>query len=187
MLTLVGCTDRGFALEKLQMQGQGEELDMDNVTLRAFSKDDIAWSVARHGALYAEAEGFDASFAPLVRDILQAFFKDHDPAREKGWVAEANGVRLGSIFCVTATQDTAKLRLFLLEPQARGKGVGRLLLQTCVGFARDAGYEAMTLWTHESHRAACALYAATGWSLTHSKPVHSFGVDLVEQQWDITF
>ena len=160
---------------------------MSVVTLREFSADDIDWSVSRHGALYADAEGFDATFAPLVRDILEAFFEGHDPVREKGWVAEAGGARLGSIFCVAATEDIAKLRLFLLEPEARGQGVGRLLLQTCMGFAKGAGYQAMTLWTHESHRAACALYAANGWSLTASKPVHSFGVDLVEQQWDITF
>jgi GNAT superfamily N-acetyltransferase len=81
--------------------------------------------------------------------------------------------------------DTAKLRLFLLEPRARGIGLGRLLLETCTGFARGAGYRRMTLWTHESHRAACALYAKAGFACTRSEPVRSFGVDLVEQEWSL--
>ncbi|MCV2891378.1 GNAT family N-acetyltransferase [Ruegeria aquimaris] len=159
---------------------------MDSVTLRPFRADDTLWLVERHGTLYAEAEGFDDSFAPLVAEILGAFIADHDPTCERGWIAEEAGQRLGSIFCVRLDETTAKLRLFLLVPEARGRGLGRRLLDTCMGFARDKGYTQMQLWTHESHRAACALYAATGWQLTDSKPVHSFGVDLVEQTWKIT-
>lgn len=159
---------------------------MDSVTLRPFRADDAPWLVERHGTLYAEAEGFDDSFAPLVAEILEAFVADHDPTRERGWIAEAAGQRLGSIFCVRLNETTAKLRLFLLVPEARGKGLGRRLLEACMGFARAAGYRDMQLWTHESHRAACALYASAGWYLTDSKPVQSFGVDLVEQTWKIT-
>ncbi|WP_343231137.1 GNAT family N-acetyltransferase [Thalassovita aquimarina] len=100
-------------------------------------------------------------------------------------MAEQDGERLGSIFCVRQDSETAKLRLFLLLPQARGKGVGQRLLSACMDYARDKGYRRMVLWTHESHRAACALYARNGWTLTRSEPVHSFGVDLVEQSWEI--
>ena len=94
-------------------------------------------------------------------------------------------MRLGSIFCVKLDEKTAKLRLFLLVPEARGKGLGKLLLQACMGYARATGYRRMQLWTHESHRAACALYTAAGWRCVASKPVRSFNVDLIEQSWEI--
>jgi len=158
---------------------------MSEITIRPFRAEDAPWLVERHGTLYARDEGFDDSFGPLVARILDAFIADHDPSRERGWIAERAGVRLGSIFCVSLNDQTAKLRLFLLEPQARGEGLGKRLLNTCMGFARDVGYREMVLWTHESHRAACALYRASGWQLTGSKPVRSFGVDLVEQSWKI--
>lgn len=158
---------------------------MDDVTLRTFEAADLPWLVEQHGLHYARAEGFDATFGALVQEILEDFVATHDPARERGWIAMQGDQRLGSIFCVTAGETTAKLRLFLLTPEARGKGLGKRLLACCMGFARDHGYEDMQLWTHESHHAACALYKATGWNLIDSKPVHSFGVDLVEQSWHI--
>ena len=156
---------------------------MADVTLRSYRPDDAPWLVERHAMLYAEAEGFDETFGPLVAGILADFDAGHDPARERGWIAESAGTRLGSVFCVAAGDETAKLRLFLLVPEARGQGVGKRLLEACTSFARAAGYRDMTLWTHESHRAACALYRKTGWALTESYPVRSFGVDLVEQKW----
>ncbi|WP_158964627.1 GNAT family N-acetyltransferase [Chachezhania sediminis] len=156
--------------------------------LRPFTAADKDWLVERHQTLYREAEGFDDTFGPLVAEILTAFLADHDPARERGWIAAEGDTRLGSIFCVAAGPDrpsTAKLRLFLLEPASRGKGLGKRLLGTCMEFARSSGYADMVLWTHESHRAACALYAGAGWELVDSKPVRSFGVDMVEQSWRI--
>lgn len=159
---------------------------MTEVTLRPFTRDDITWLVRQHGVHYARDEGFDDTFGVLVQGILEDFVADHDPERERGWIAMDAGERLGSIFCVSAGGTTAKLRLFLLTPAARGKGLGKRLLRTCMDFAKSAGYADMKLWTHESHRAACALYAAFGWALVDSKPVHSFGVDLVEQTWTIT-
>lgn len=158
---------------------------MDDVVLRPFHTRDAPWLVEQHGRLYALAEGFNHTFAPLVASILDEFLVSHDPARERGWIAEREGERIGSIFCVSQDRNTAKLRLFLLVPQARGLGLGKRLLETCMSFARAAGYREMVLWTHESHKAACALYKATGWQLLDSKPVHSFGVDLVEQSWRI--
>jgi len=159
---------------------------MTDLILRPFTSDDTDWLVEQHGQLYARDEGFDESFGELVRKILVAFNAEHDATRETGWIAEENGQRLGSIFCVSAGKATAKLRLFLLTPEARGKGLGKRLLTTCMEYARSKGYSEMVLWTHESHRAACALYRAFGWTLEDSKPVRSFGVDLVEQHWRIS-
>lgn len=160
---------------------------MQNVEIRKFTTGDRDWLVDQHGRLYAQAEGFDDSFGDLVAEILDAFLEQHDVDREAGWVAEHNGVRLGSIFCVRLSETTAKLRLFLLVPEARGKGLGRRLLKTCMTFARDHGYRDMQLWTHESHAAACGLYMSVGWQHISSKAVHSFGCDLVEQSWIYRF
>jgi GNAT superfamily N-acetyltransferase len=160
---------------------------MIDAVIRPFRPDDTAWLVERHGTLYARDEGFDDTFAPLVASILDGFVADHDPTCEAGWIAEAGGARLGSIFCVRLDQHTAKLRLFLLVPEARGQGLGQRLLETCMSYARNRGYRGMQLWTHESHRAACALYARNGWQLVAARPVHSFGQDLVEQSWEIAF
>ena len=160
---------------------------MDAITLRRFEAADIDWLVEQHATLYARDEGFDDSFGPLVRSILDAFVTDHDPARERGWIAQDGATRLGSIFCVALDDTTAKLRLFLLLPEARGRGLGAQLLRQCMGFAQEAGYAGMQLWTHESHEAACALYTRFGWTLEASEPVHSFGQDLVEQTWVYRF
>ena len=160
---------------------------MSNPEIREFRPDDTDWLVRQHGTHYARDEGFDDSFGPLVASSLADFNANHDPAWERGWIAERNGARLGSIFCVKLDDTTAKLRLFLLTPEARGHGLGRELLQTCMGFAQSKGYSGMQLWTHESHRAACALYASAGWQLTTSEPVHSFGCDLIEQTWIYRF
>lgn len=159
---------------------------MTAAILRQFAIGDLDWLVDAHG-VYCEDEGFDETFQPLVRSILTDFLARHDPQAERGWIAEHNGARLGSIFCVRHDATNAKLRLFLLVREARGSGLGRRLLETCTGFARGAGYRGMTLWTHESHRAACALYAKNGWSCQNSTPVHSFGQDLVEQTWTLSF
>ena len=159
---------------------------MTEVPLKEFRANDAPWLVERHQTLYAAAEGFDDTFGPLVADILADFIANHDPARERGWIAEGDGERLGSIFCVRLSDDIAKLRLFLLVPQVRGRGLGKRLWAACTGFARAAGYRDMQVWTHESHRAACALYRSQGWDLLHSTPVTSFGVDLVEQSWKIS-
>ena len=160
---------------------------MTDVIIRHFTPADTDWLVEQHGVNYARDEGFDDTFGPLVASILADFNAGHDESCERGWIAEQDGMRLGSIFCVRQTADTAKLRLFLLTPDARGKGLGKRLLALCMGFAQSTGYTGMQLWTHESHAAACALYVATGWEMTASVPVHSFGCDLVEQTWIYRF
>jgi len=155
--------------------------------IRDFAPSDLDWLVDRHQDLYTADEGFDQTFGPLVRSILEDFVARHDPACEAGWIAEDDGTRLGSIFCVRHDVRTAKLRLFLLVPEARGLGLGSRLLAHCMDFARSVGYGGMTLWTHESHEAACRLYARRGWLLRDSRPVTSFGRQLVEQTWTFSF
>ena len=160
---------------------------MDPVELRLFNANDRDWLVEQHSILYAQDDDFDESFGPFVGEILDDFLARHDPDCETGWIAESGGRRIGSIFCVKDRPGTARLRMFLLLPDARGKGLGRHLLQTCMAYAQTKGYKDMTLSTHESHKAACALYRAFGWQLETSNPVRSFGRDLVEQAWSYRF
>ena len=155
--------------------------------IRPLTAADRDWLVDQHADHYARVEGFDQTFGPLVASIVDAFLDDHDPAAEAGWIAYEGACRLGSIFCVRLDRDIAKLRLFYLVPAARGTGTAQALLDTCLCFARSAGYKGLTLWTHESHVAAGRIYKRNGFVRTKAKPVHSFGVDLVEETWAITF
>lgn len=157
-------------------------------SLRPFTPQDAPWLVQRHDELYAREEGYDASFADLVAGIISDFLANHDPARERGWVAQRDNVPVGSIFCVTDPENksgqTAKLRLFLLDPVARGTGLSHNLLTACLTFARDAGYTHMRLWTHASHVAACRLYQRYGFACTREWPERTFGQDVVSQIWE---
>ncbi|UWR23558.1 GNAT family N-acetyltransferase [Sulfitobacter sp. S190] len=160
---------------------------MEPITLRPFVPADRDWLVEAHAVHYARDEGFDASFGVLVGQILDDFIAAPARADERGWIAWQDGVRLGSIFCVWLDARTAKLRLFLLTPGARGQGLGQKLLDTCTGFAAARGYAGMQLWTHKSHAAACALYRRNGWRLVAEKPVVSFGKPNIEQTYAISF
>ena len=159
---------------------------MNDLKLTPYTPAHHDWLVEQHQTLYTQNDGFDETFGPLVDGILTEFETHADPEREQGWIAYDADQPIGSIFCVKLDEQTAKLRMFLLLPEARGKGLGKRLLRTCMDFAKARGYLRMTLWTHESHTAACALYTQFGWSCVSSKPVTSFGVSLVEQQWEIT-
>lgn len=156
---------------------------MNKITIRSAVAADADWVIAQHGHHYTQHDGFDGTFEPLVASIVTTFFGQHDVGKERGWIAEVNGKKVGCIFCVRQSEFTAKLRLFLTHPDVRGQGLGQRLLATCTDFARNAGYRDMALWTHASHTAACALYARSGWTLQDEKEVHSFGCDLVEQSW----
>lgn len=159
---------------------------MADVQLRDIGIGDAGWLIQAHAELYSRDEGFDESFEPLVAEILVDFLRNRDPAFERAFIATREGERLGSIFCVRSGEaGIAKLRLFLVMPEARGLGLGQRLLDACLGFARKAGFHTLRLWTHESHSAACALYAKNGFTLVQSAPVRSFGVDLIEQTWEI--
>jgi DNA-binding MarR family transcriptional regulator/GNAT superfamily N-acetyltransferase len=158
------------------------------LTLREPGPGDLGWVIARNGAIYAEEYGWDATYEALVARILADFVDHRDPKRERGWIAELDGERVGCVFCVKAdpTQPddtTAKLRLLLVEPAARGNGVGGRLVEECLAFARGAGYTAMTLWTNDVLRAARRIYERAGFTLVESEPHHSFGHDLVGETW----
>ncbi|WP_298857659.1 GNAT family N-acetyltransferase [uncultured Sulfitobacter sp.] len=159
---------------------------MSEIEIRPFTPDDRDWVVAAHADVYAREAGFDDSFGVLVGEIVDAFIAEHDPAVERGWIAWDGGVRLGSIFCVRVDAQTAKLRLFQLSAQARGRGLGRRLLDVCTEFARVQGYRDMVLSTHRSHEAACALYLRNGWREVDERPVHHYGQPLVELDMMLT-
>lgn len=156
---------------------------MTEVKLRGFEPGDGNWVIARHAALYAAEEGYDATFKALVAEIVAGFLCGHDPQRERGWIAVRGQTRLGSIFVVREAEDVAKLRLVLLEPEVRGTGLARHMLDTAMGFARGAGYRRMRLWTHESHVAAGRLYARAGFEMVSTTPGHQFGQPVVDQIW----
>jgi GNAT superfamily N-acetyltransferase len=144
---------------------------------------DLGWVVMAHGEQYAEEFGWDTSFEALVARIVADYASDHDPAREAAWIAEVDGQRVGCVFCVAADDTTAKMRILLVDEPGRGHGVGRQLVDTCVAFARNAGYRRVTLWTNDVLVAARRIYQAVGFTLVEEEKHHSFGHDLVGQNW----
>lgn len=155
-----------------------------DIQFRDLAPGDAGWVIMRHAEFYGENDGFDAGFERLVAGILAKYLTSRDPTCERAWIGHRDAQRLGSVFCVKGPEPgQAKLRLFFVEPAARGQGLGLKLLTLCTDWARETGRRELVLWTHESHRAACALYAQNGFTLTSSQPVHSFGKSLVEQHW----
>lgn len=153
--------------------------------LRQHRPGDIGWVVARHAALYAEEYGFDARFEALVARVAGEFLAQHDPVRERCWIAECDGVNLGSVFVVRQSDEIARLRLLIVEPAARGLGIGRRLVDECIGFARVAGYRGITLWTNDVLVAARGIYRQAGFRMVASAPHSDFGPPMVGEDWDL--
>ncbi len=152
------------------------------VVLRAPRPGDLGWVVARNGALYPQEYGWDASYEALVARIVADYAGRRDD-REAGWIAEVDGSPAGCVFCMREDDATARLRLLLVEPAARGLGVGARLVAECAGFARRAGYREMVLWTNDVLTAARRIYQRAGFELVAAEPHHSFGHDLVGETW----
>lgn len=155
------------------------------ITLRARRPGDIGWVISRHGELYAREYNWDSTFEALVAEIAGNFLRNFVPAREHCWIAERNGHRVGCIFLVQQSKTVAKLRLLLVDPAARGAGLGTRLVEECVATARRAGYKKLTLWTNDNLHSARRIYQRAGFVLVKEEKHHSFGHDLVGQFWEL--
>lgn len=173
------------AMRNVQSLLDAERNAPPRVTLRPHRPGDMGWIIHRHGALYHEEYGFDETFEALVAEIAAKFIREFDSKRERCWVAEVNGEIVGSVFLVRQSDDVAKLRLLLVEPNARGLGIGKRLVHECTRFALEVGYKRITLWTQSNLDAARTIYRREGYKLVREEPHHSFGCDLVAQTWEL--
>ena len=147
---------------------------------------DLGWVVQAHGELYSREYGWDATFEELVAGIVGSYATGRDPHTEQGWIAEVDGRRAGCVFCTRGRdEETAALRILLVDPAFRGHGLGAALVGTCVDFARATGRRRLTLWTNDVLVSARRLYRAAGFELVDEQPHHSFGQDLLGQTWEL--
>jgi len=153
--------------------------------LRQHQPGDMGWIVHRQAILYAEEYGWDGTYEALAAEIVAQFIKNYDPKCERCWIAEKDGERVGAVFVAKASDETAKLRLLHVEPEARGLGIGKRLVDECVRFARQAGYQKMTLWTQDILHAARHLYKQAGFRIVREEQHHSFGKDLTAETWEL--
>lgn len=153
--------------------------------LRQHRPGDMGWVTSAHGALYAREYGWDISFEALVARITAEFIENFDPKRERCWIAEMNGEPVGSVFVVKDTKTTAKLRLLIVDPKARGRGLGKRLVEECIRFAREKGYRRLALWTQSNLAAARGIYRAAGFRKVKEEKHASFGVKLTGEYWEL--
>lgn len=153
--------------------------------LRQHQPGDLGWIVHRQAILYAEEYGWDGTYEALAGEIVAQFIKNYDPNRERCWIAEKDGERVGGAFVAKVSDDIAQLRLLHVESQARGLGIGKRLVEECVRFARQAGYQKMTLWTQSNLHAARHIYKQAGFQVVREQQHHSFGKDLTAETWEL--
>lgn len=157
-----------------------------DITIRRLGKPgDLGWVVMAHGEIYAKEFGWDTSFEALVARIVADYAAAHDDNGEAGWIAEDGARRVGCVFCIAANDETAQLRILLVDPAARGHGTGARLVDECLQFARLAGYKRMKLWTNHPLAAARRIYQSRGFQLIEEEPHRSFGVNLIGQVFDL--
>ena len=168
-----------------QLIGEPRFATPNEVRLREPRAGDYGWAVERHGVIYDAEFGWGPAFEGLVAELFGKFAQKHDPARERCWIAELNGERVGCVFVVGREPDLAQLRCLLVEPKARGHGVGGKLVDACVEFARGAAYRKMMLWTNKGLDSARKIYESVGFKLVEEKAHRDFGPELVGQSWEM--
>ena len=172
------------AMQTIQSLLDKQPAEKPAYILRPPQPGDLGWVVSRHGAMYAQEYGWDESFEGLVAGIIAEFSKNYDPEMERCWIAEVNGENAGSVFVVNKGEGIAKLRMLIVDPKARGLGIGKRLVQECLDFAREKGYKRITLWTNSCLLAARHIYRQAGFELVDSEPYLDFGQDLVSETWE---
>jgi DNA-binding MarR family transcriptional regulator/GNAT superfamily N-acetyltransferase len=186
MLTPLGESDQERLLGAMRtiagLLGEAQE-DGPPFLLRSHRPGDMGWIASRHGALYSEEYGLNHMMEAYVADVVARFLRDFDSAREHCWIAERDGAPIGSVMLVKESDETAKLRMLIVEPKARGLGVGRALVEECIRFARRTGYHEVVLWTHSILTAARRIYASVGFEIIETETHDEFGPELMGETW----
>ncbi len=167
------------------LEPSGQSATTRTVVLRDPRPGDLGWVVQQHGEIYWREYRFNSEFEALVADVAAKYLRHFDPAWEKGWIAEIDGDRVGSVFVVRRSATVAQLRLLILTPGARGHGLGGRLTDECIAFARSKGYRKLMLWTQSHLLAARAIYRSRGFQCAKSQPYPAFGQDLVSEVWEL--